>query len=67
MALIFSVTSVTIPSITPVMVIGENNGKIFYGMNDSYLIQISDLSGKNTGAFSLESKVNKVSKVAVLL
>ncbi len=52
--------SVTIPTITPVMVIGENNGKVYYGMNDSYVIHISDLNGNNSGSFTMESVVSKV-------
>ncbi len=53
--------SVTIPSITPVMVIGEHNGSVYYGMNSTYSIHISDLQGKKRGNFLLKSRIDKVS------
>jgi hypothetical protein len=50
-----------IPTITPVMVVGKHNGKLYFGMNDKYEIYITDLEGKEHGSFSLSRKRTAVS------
>lgn len=49
--------------LAPTMTLGydDNNKKLYYGMSDSYQINIADLNGKITGTFSLERKKKKVS------
>jgi hypothetical protein len=55
------VGSLIVEGLTPLMTIGQSEGRIFYGMSDSYTIHIADLSGKRLGTFSLERKKRKVS------
>ncbi len=50
-----------IPTITPVMVVGRHDDKLYFGMNDKYEIYITDLDGKEHGSFSLNRKRNAVS------
>jgi hypothetical protein len=50
-----------IPTITPVMVVGRHDDKLYFGMNDKYEIYITDLDGKEHGSFSLNRKRNTVS------
>ena len=45
-----------IPTITPVMVVGKHNDKLYFGKNDKYEIYITDLEGKEQGGFSLTRK-----------
>lgn len=49
-----------IPTITPLMVIGKHKDKLYFGMNDKYEVFITDLSGKETGSFSLEREKTTV-------
>jgi 6-bladed beta-propeller len=49
-----------IPTITPVLVVGQLNKKFYYGMNDKYGIYITDLEGKDFGGFKLQRKPVKV-------
>ncbi len=54
---------IIIPSITPLMFVKYRSGKIFYGMSDSYKINIVDLKGEKIGGFSVENrKQENVSK-----
>lgn len=50
-----------IPTITPVLIVGELDGKIYFGKNDKYTVYITDLQGKDIGSFSLERKPKAVS------
>jgi 6-bladed beta-propeller len=55
--------SIVFHDITPIMVLGYRNKKIYYGMSDSYKIGIIDVQGKELGGFSLEGRNRiKVSK-----
>jgi len=49
-----------IPTITPVMVVGNRGDNLYFGMNDKYEIFITDLNGKEHGGFRLERKRNAV-------
>jgi hypothetical protein len=53
--------SAVIPTITPVMVVGRHDDKLYFGMNDKYEIYITDLDGKEHGSFSLHRKRSAVS------
>ena len=50
-----------IPTITPVMVVGNQGDKLYFGMNDKYEIYITDINGKEHGSFSLNRKRTAVS------
>jgi hypothetical protein len=50
-----------IPTITPVMVVGYHQEKIYYGLNNDYKIHVTNLEGKDLGHFSLIRKKKKVS------
>jgi hypothetical protein len=54
------VGSLIIEGLTPLMTIGFSDGRIYYGMSDSYTIYISDLNGKRLGKFSLRREKRKV-------
>jgi hypothetical protein len=47
--------------LTPQMTVGYGNNKIYYGMNDTYRINIADLNGHVLDSFSLKRKKTKVS------
>jgi hypothetical protein len=55
-----------IPGLTPQMVLGYDfdNNKLYYGMDDSYVINVSDLNGNIINTFSLERKKKKISEEA---
>lgn len=53
-------TNVTIPTITPVMIVGHHQGKLYFGMNSKYEIFISDMQGKAIGSFSIDRKPKQV-------
>jgi hypothetical protein len=43
------------------MTIGYADGRIYYGMSDSYAVQIADLKGTKLGKFSIQRERRKVS------
>jgi hypothetical protein len=47
--------------LTPTMVIGYCNERIYYGMSDSYRVNIADLKGNALGSFTLKREKGKVS------
>lgn len=49
-----------IPSITPVMVIGNMADTFYFGMNDKYQIYITNLEGEDLGSFSLDRERSEV-------
>ena len=55
------VGSIIVEGLTPLMTIGYSDGRIYYGMSDSYVIHVSGLNGKGLGKFSLERDKRKVS------
>jgi hypothetical protein len=54
------VGSLIVPGLTPLMTVGCGNGRLYYGRNDTYRIQVTDLSGKFLNAFSLDRGKKKV-------
>jgi hypothetical protein len=55
------VGSLIVEGLTPLMTIGHFNNRIYYGMSDSYTIQIADMEGKKVGKFSVQRDKRKVS------
>lgn len=53
--------SATIPTITPVMVVGMDRDRLYFGMNSAYIIYVSDMKGNPLGSFSLDVSVKSVS------
>jgi hypothetical protein len=47
--------------LTPQMTVGYGDQRIYYGMNDTYQINITDLDGRPLDSFSLDRKKQKVS------
>lgn len=54
------VGSLIIEGLTPLMVVGFGDNKVYYGMSDAYTIHIADLNGKQAGDFSLQRAKRKV-------
>jgi len=52
-----------LPGISPSMIVGYDykNQKIYYGINDTYLIHCADLNGKILHSFSVDRKKKKIS------
>lgn len=48
-----------INTITPMMLVKHRSGKIYFGMSDSYKINIVDLNGKEIGSFFIEGRKQK--------
>jgi hypothetical protein len=46
---------------SPLMILGYAENRLYWGMNTSYMINVSDLSGKKINSFSLKRKSKKVS------
>jgi hypothetical protein len=47
--------------LTPQMTVGYGNNRIYYGMNDTYIIHISDMNGHVLDSFSLKRKRMRIS------
>lgn len=56
------VVDVIVPVFSPLMTLGYADNRIYWGMSDSYQINVTDLEGKDITSFSLERKKTKVSK-----
>jgi len=54
------VGSIIVPGLTPLMVVGHGNNRLYYGMSDSYKIHVTDLNGKLLDTFMLGRKKKKV-------
>lgn len=52
---------VTFPGLSPLMTIGHGDGRLYYGMSDTYAITIADLQGKKLGGFSVDRKAKSIS------
>ncbi len=50
------------PALTPMMVLGYDNGRLYYGMNSVYKINIADITGKKINEFSMQRERRKVSE-----
>ena len=55
------VYDIIMPGLSPMMIVGYHEGRLYYGMNNSYAIHISALDGKNMGVFSVSREKRKVS------
>jgi hypothetical protein len=53
--------AVVSPALTPLMTIGYHKDRIYYGMNDRYTINVSDMKGKILKRFSLARKQRRIS------
>lgn len=56
------VMDVIVPVFSPLMTIGYAGNQVFWGMSDSYLINVTDLEGRDITSFSVDRKKTKVSK-----
>ncbi|MCP4149032.1 MAG: 6-bladed beta-propeller [bacterium] len=54
--------SVHLPAVTPTVIVGHHNDRLFYGMNNRYRINICDMKGTAVGAFSLSRKQRKLTE-----
>jgi len=52
--------NLVVPSITPMMVFGRYQDRIYYGMNHQYKIYITDIQATPHGSFTLQRKGNPV-------
>jgi len=50
---------IVISNVTPLMFVKYRSDNVFYGMSDSYKINIVDLKGKKRGGFSVENRKQK--------
>lgn len=50
---------IIIEDITPLMLVKYRNGKVYFGKNDSYLLNIVDVEGKKTGSFTIKDRMRK--------
>ncbi len=55
------VVDVIVPGLSPTMTMAYAEGRLYWGMNDSYAINISGLEGEKKGAFRVRRKKTKVS------
>jgi len=53
--------SLEVHGLTPEMILGNADNRLYWGMNDSYVINVSDLAGMKINSFSLERKRKKIS------
>jgi hypothetical protein len=56
--------ALVIRALTPVMTIGDGFDRLYYGRNDSYMINVMDYEGRKLDYFSIDRKKKKVSKQA---
>jgi hypothetical protein len=55
-----NVIALAIGGLTPMMIIGYHNNMLYYGMNNSYTIHISNMEGKKIDTFSLDRKAQAI-------
>ncbi|UCE41725.1 MAG: hypothetical protein JSV17_01655 [Candidatus Aminicenantes bacterium] len=55
------VVDVIVPGLTPTMTMAYSEGRLYWGMNNSYVINISGLDGKKLGVFEVKRKKTEVS------
>lgn len=53
--------SITVPGLTPIMIMGAGNNALYYGMNDHYEIHSIDFNGKPLASFSLDRSAKSIS------
>jgi hypothetical protein len=47
--------------LSPLMTLGFHDGRLYWGMSDSYIINVSDLDGKKINSFSVNRKKKRIS------
>jgi len=57
-----SVIAMVDQALTPMMIIGFDGKRLYYGMNNSYTIDVSDVSGKKELTFTLDREAKTVSE-----
>jgi len=55
------VVDVIVPGLSPTMTMAYADGRLYWGMNDSYVINVTGLDGKKLGVFKVRRKKTKVS------
>ncbi|MCP4221203.1 MAG: 6-bladed beta-propeller [bacterium] len=50
---------IIIGGLTPLMTVAYNDGKVYYGMSDSYNISVVDYKGKNKRSFGIDGRSRK--------
>ena len=55
------VVDVIVPGLTPMMIMGFAGDRLYWGMNDSYVINVTGLEGEKLGAFGVKRKRGRVS------
>jgi hypothetical protein len=55
------VVAMVVRGLTPMMILGYYDGRLYYGMNDSYRIAVSDLEGKEITTFGIQRKAKTIS------
>ncbi len=51
-----------IVGLSPLMILGYQNSRVYWGINNTYKINISDLDGSTQNTFSVDRKKRKISK-----
>lgn len=55
------VVDIIVIGLSPLMTLGFRDGRLYWGMSDSYLINISDMDGKKITSFSVNRKKKRIS------
>jgi 6-bladed beta-propeller len=55
------VIAIIVGGLTPMMTIGYNDGLLYWGMNDNYQINVTDLQGKKHLSFGIDRDVKTIS------
>jgi len=55
------VYDIIMPGLSPMMIVGYHKGRLYYGMNNSYAIHVSNLEGKELNMFSMNREKRLVS------
>ncbi len=56
------VMDVIVPVFAPLMTVGYSENRLYWGMSDRYMINVTDLDGRNITSFSVDRKKTRVSK-----
>lgn len=56
------VMDVIVPVFSPLMTVGYSGNRLYWGMSDRYMINVTDLEGRNITSFSVDRKKTRVSK-----
>ena len=57
-----NVIAMVVMGLTPMMIVGYNDNTLYYGMNDSYAINICDMDGKKIGQLKLDREPQTVTE-----